>query len=41
VAAIRRFCVGWNQRRQPFYWTKDATQILAKLKGHTASAPNR
>jgi transposase len=24
VAAIRRFCDGWNQRCQPFTWTKDA-----------------
>ena len=32
VAAIGRFCDGWNQRCQPFRWTKDADQILAKLK---------
>jgi transposase len=32
VAAIRRFCDGWNQRCQPFTWTKDADQILAKLR---------
>jgi transposase len=31
VAAIGRFCDGWNQRCQPFTWTKDANQILAKL----------
>jgi transposase len=31
VAAIGRFCDGWNQRCQPFRWTKDADQILAKL----------
>jgi transposase len=31
VAAIGRFCDGWNQRCQPFTWTKDADQILAKL----------
>jgi transposase-like protein len=31
VAAIGRFCDGWNQRCQPFTWTKDAEQILARL----------
>jgi transposase len=31
VAAIRRFCGGWNQRCRPFTWTKDANQILATL----------
>ena len=30
MAAIRRFCDGWNQRCRPFTWTKDADQILAK-----------
>jgi hypothetical protein len=28
VAAIGRFCDGWNQRCQPFRWTKSAEQIL-------------
>jgi hypothetical protein len=32
VAAIARFCDGWNQRCQPFGWTKDADRVLAKLK---------
>jgi transposase len=32
VAAIRRFCDGWNQRCQPFAFAKDADQLLAKLK---------
>jgi hypothetical protein len=31
VVAIGWFCDGWNQRCQPFCWTKDADQILAKL----------
>jgi transposase len=31
VAVIGRFCDGWNQHCQPFGWTKDADQILAKL----------
>ena len=38
VAAIRRFCHGWNQRCRPFCWTKDADQILAKLKRAPSSA---
>jgi transposase len=29
VEAIGRFCDGWNQRCQPFRWTKTAGQILA------------
>jgi transposase len=31
IAAIRRFCDSWNQRCQPFRWSKDADQILTKL----------
>jgi transposase len=38
VAAIRRFCDGWNQRCRPFAWTKDADQILSKLKRQNTSA---
>jgi transposase len=38
VAAIRRFCDGWNQRCQPFTWTKDVDQILAKLNRQATSA---
>ena len=37
VAAIGRFCEGWNQRCQPFRWTKDADQILTKLKRQNTS----
>jgi hypothetical protein len=37
VAAIGRFCDGWNQRCQPFTWTKDADQILAKLNRQASS----
>jgi hypothetical protein len=36
VAAIGRFCDGWNQCCQPFTWTKDADQIFATFKGPTA-----
>jgi transposase len=38
VAAIGRFCAGWNQRCQPFTWTKDADQILAKLNSGSTTA---
>jgi transposase len=38
VAAIGRFCDGWNQRCQPFAWTKDADQILTQLKRQNTSA---
>jgi transposase len=41
VAAIRRFCDGWNRRCQPFAWTKDADQILGRLQGPTTSAATR
>jgi transposase len=37
MAAIRRFCDGWKQRCQPFAWTKDADQILTKLKRQNTS----
>jgi transposase len=30
IEAITRFIDGWNQRCQPFIWTKDADTILAK-----------
>jgi DDE superfamily endonuclease len=38
VAAIGRFCQGWNQRCQPFTWTKDVDQILATLNGGNTTA---
>ena len=37
MAAIRRFCDGWNQRCHPFIWTNDDDQILTKLKRHNTS----
>ena len=40
VAAIGRFCDGWNQRCQPFAWTKDADQILTKLNRQNTSQTN-
>ena len=30
IAAIETFIDGWNERCQPFIWTKTADQILAK-----------
>jgi transposase len=30
IEAIKRFIDGWNERREPFGWTKDANTIIAK-----------
>jgi hypothetical protein len=38
VTAISRFCAAWNERCQPFAWTKPADEILAKLNRQTTSA---
>jgi hypothetical protein len=35
IAAISRFCTAWNQRCQPFSWTKPADEILSKLDRQT------
>jgi len=37
VDAIRRFIDGWNERCEPFIWTKDADTILTKAKRKTTS----
>jgi transposase/transposase-like protein len=37
IAAIRRFIDGWNERCEPFVWTKPADEILAKAKRKTTS----
>ena len=37
IDAIRRFIDGWNERCEPFVWTKDAETILAKAKRKTTS----
>jgi hypothetical protein len=29
---IRQFIDGWNDRKQPFIWTKTADDVLAKIK---------
>jgi transposase len=41
MAAIRRFCDGWNQRCQPFTWTKHAEQILTVFQRRNTVASNR
>ena len=38
VTAISRFCAAWNERCQPFAWTKPADEILAKFNRQTTSA---
>ena len=35
VTHIRAFVNGWNDRCQPFSWTKTSEQILAKAKRPT------
>jgi hypothetical protein len=37
--AIRTFIDGWNDRCQPFVWTKDADTILAKATRQPTSLP--
>lgn len=37
IAAIEHFVQGYNQRAQPFIWTKTASDILAHTKPHTTS----
>jgi len=37
IAAIRRFIDGWNQRCQPFAWTKAADQILPNVRNTLAT----
>ena len=32
IDAIRRFIDGWNERCEPFVWTKDADTILARTQ---------
>lgn len=36
-AAIRTFIDGWNDRADPFVWTKPAEEILAKANRPTTS----
>ncbi|GAA2598347.1 hypothetical protein GCM10010435_92160 [Winogradskya consettensis] len=39
VGAIRAFIDGYNQRCEPFRWTKTADQILAKANRQKTSDP--
>ena len=41
IAAIEIFIDGWNERCQPFAWTKTADQILAKATGGQRSSFTR
>lgn len=38
IGAIRTFIDAYNERCQPFTWTKTADQILAKASGHGQDA---
>ncbi len=38
--AIRTYCAGWNERCEPFVWTKDADTILSRAKPKTTSLAN-
>lgn len=37
VAAIHRFVDAWNERAEPFVWTTEAYEVLAKAKRKTGS----
>ncbi len=37
VTKIRQFIDGWNDRCEPFVWTKDADTILAKIDRKSSS----
>jgi hypothetical protein len=41
TAAIETYIDGWNQRCQPFIWTKTADQILAKTKPRKKTSNTR
>jgi transposase len=41
VAAIETFIQGWNQRCQPFTWTKTADEVLKKATGGQRSSFTR
>jgi hypothetical protein len=38
VASIRRFIESWNERCQPFIWTKTADKILLANRQRTSDA---
>ncbi|PVZ11859.1 hypothetical protein [Actinomycetospora cinnamomea] len=37
MAKIRQFIDGWNERCEPFVWTKDTDTILAKIDRKASS----
>lgn len=37
VAAIRRFIDAWNERCEPFVWTKEADEMIDKATRKTTS----
>jgi len=37
IAAIRQFIDAWNERCEPFVWTKTADEVLAKAKNTLAT----
>ncbi len=39
IAAIKTFIDGWNERCEPFVWTKTADEILAKAKPNQRHRP--
>ena len=39
IEAIERFIDGWNERCEPFTWTKPAAEIIAKAVRPTTSNP--
>ena len=41
IAAIETYIDGWNERCQPFLWTKTADQILAKAKPRKKTSNTR
>lgn len=41
ISAIRRFSDAWNDRCEPFSWTKDADTILRHANRQDASATRR
>jgi transposase len=41
IAAIETYIDGWNERCQPFIWTKTADQILAKTKPRKKTSNTR
>ena len=38
IAAIETFIEGYNQRAQPFVWTKTAENVIAKATKHQATS---